>query len=90
MTKELKPIYDGQKSFYGKAQVGGTENIVTLYSYGTAIMTYNKHNDNLTLIWGNWSRTTGRHINEFLRQYTNIDGMNKKEYLKKFEEQQAK
>ena len=89
MIKELRPIYDTQKSFYGKAQIEATENTVTLYSYGTTIMTYNKHNDNLTLIWGNWSRTTGRHINEFLRQYTAIDGMTKKEYLKKLAEQQA-
>ncbi|MDD7731250.1 MAG: hypothetical protein PT942_03130 [Eubacteriales bacterium] len=87
MMKELKPIYDTQKSFYGKAQVEATTDTATLYSYGTAIMTYNKVDDDLTLIWGDWSRTTGRHINEFLKQYTNINGMNKKEYLKKFEEQ---
>lgn len=90
MMKELKPIYDTQKSFYNKAQVEATESTVTLYSYGTTIMTYNKVNDDLTLIWGNWSQTTGRHVNEFLKQYTNINGMSKKEYLKKFEEQQAK
>lgn len=90
MIKELRPIYAAQKSFYGKAQVETTENTVTLYSYGTIIMTYNKVKDGLTLIWGNWSQTTGRHVNEFLKQYTNIDGMSKKEYLKKFEEQQAK
>lgn len=87
MMKELKPIYDTQKSFYNKAQVEATTNTVTLYSYGTAIMTYNKVKDDLTLIWGDWSRTTGRHINEFLRQYTAIDGMTKKEYFKRFEEQ---
>lgn len=89
MIKELKPIYDTQKSFYNKAQVEATTDTATLYSYGTAIMTYNKVNDDLTLIWDDWSRTTGRHINEFLRQYTPIDGMTKKEYLKKLAEQQA-
>lgn len=90
MIKELRPIYAPQKSFYNKAKVEIIGDAVTLYSYNTEILKYNRRTEELTPLYDGWTQTTGRHVNEFLKQYTNINGMSKKEYLKKFEEQQAK
>lgn len=81
MIKELRPIYATQKSFYGKAKIEATENIVTLYSYGTAILKYNRRTEELTPLYDGWTQTTGRHINEFVKQYTPLSALNKKGYM---------
>ena len=62
MTYELKAIYDSRKSFYGKANV---EDDNTLYSYGTRVC---EIIDGKPIVHGTYSKTTLRHLKEFLLQ----------------------
>jgi hypothetical protein len=55
MIKELRPIYATQKSFYNKAHVEATEDAVTLYSYNTKILKYNRHTEELTPLYDEWT-----------------------------------
>lgn len=74
---ELHPEYDRRKSFYGKARVeikaDGTQ---ILWSYDTAVASISPEKE--LAINGWYSQTTGRHINEFLRQ-NGFDSMSKQE-----------
>lgn len=68
----LKPQYDKSKSFYDKAKVIQYENVKYLYSYDTLVCTLT--NDKLELNYNIeesllLSRTTLRHIKEFLKQH---------------------
>ncbi len=90
MMKELKPIYATQKSFYGKAQIEATEDAVTLYSYNTKILKYNRHTEELTPLYDGWTQTTGRHINEFVKQYTPLNALNKKGYMELLDAQKGR
>jgi hypothetical protein len=71
---ELKAIYDGRKSFYGKAKVREDGNGLALISYETTvakIITKNTNGDDITpyvIIDCMYSATTLRHIKEFLKQ----------------------
>lgn len=69
---ELKPVYDGRKSFYGKAVVvEDGEDCATLYSYGVPVCSYDsKHGEGMFMLMDKWdySATTLRHVREFLRQ----------------------
>lgn len=79
---ELKPnsLITSQKSFYKKAYVLEEENSVTLYSYGTRILTiYFNRVPVLKKHWNGWSRTTANHINSFVYTYR-YHGINKKEW----------
>lgn len=79
MFIELKPIYDGHKSFYGKALVtdgkthwnGGTflraDGEKHLYSYGAHVAYIDENGVHLLYLW-DYSATTLRHIKEFLKQ----------------------
>ena len=71
MYYELSPVYDSCKSFYGKARVKVDGNDLQLVSYSTvvAIVTYLPDGAKLAHITGVYSRTTVRHIREFLRQH---------------------
>ena len=68
---ELAPVFDSHKSFYGKARVKVDGNTLQLVSYSTvvAIVTYLPDGAKLARITGVYSRTTTRHIREFLRQH---------------------
>lgn len=67
---ELKPVYDGRKSFYGKATVVEFENgLKVLQSYTTYVAAVLP--DGRFLSFGNWSATTRRHQWEFCLQYAN-------------------
>jgi len=59
----LEPIYDSCKSFYKKAYI---ENDNTLYSYDTKVAEFI---DGKPIIYNMESKTTIRHIKEFLLQY---------------------
>ena len=63
---ELLAIYDRRNSFYGKANVlifaDGTKQ---LRSYNTIVA---EIKDKTAKVFGYFSATTGRHINEFLQQ----------------------
>lgn len=68
---ELKPIYD-RKSFYGKATVIERDNgDIELRSYDTIVARI--RNGNFERLWDDYSATTMRHINSFLRTF-GIDG----------------
>lgn len=64
---ELYPRYDSRKSFYGKAQVIVNGYDIYLRSYDTIVCGI--VNDTFKRFWGGWSATTGRHVNEFSRQF---------------------
>ncbi|KRL91671.1 hypothetical protein [Limosilactobacillus ingluviei] len=65
---ELKPVYDGRKSFYDKANVLEFENglkiLVSYTTYVAAVLP-----DGRFLSFGNWSATTRRHQWDFYKQY---------------------
>lgn len=68
----LNPQYDKVKSFYNKAEVVDYGEVKYLYSYDTLVCTLT--NDKLELNYNIeesllFSRTTLRHIKEFLKQH---------------------
>ena len=63
--EELKPIYDGKKSFYNKAQIKTEDNKTILLSYNTEVCFIKNNKVNIK---GFYSNTTLRHIKEFLKQ----------------------
>jgi len=64
---ELFPRYDTRKSFYGKAHVIERGADMYLKSYDTIVCGI--VGGKFRRFWGGWSATTGRHINEFARQF---------------------
>ncbi len=81
---KLQPQYDNAKSFYGKANVyRNDKGSIFLMSYETivaeiideAISPTGKRQIN---VFGWYSKTTARHINEFAQQY-GFNKMSKKE-----------
>lgn len=79
---ELQAIYDGRKSFYGKAQLIESDEKVELQSYDTIVATYHKDTNKLVL-HGDYSPTTLRHQKEFANQL-GFDFKNKKELFDKY------
>lgn len=81
---ELFPHYDARKSFYGKACIIETSKTIKLKSYDTIILQYNKQTKTIKFLcrdsWA-FSQTTNRHINEFIKQFTNETPLSKKEIL---------
>ena len=81
---ELQPLYDGRKSFYGKAFVerwnveNGTQYV--LASYGTTVATVTPTSDGgvvpatyeVKVAMGLLSATTLRHVKEFLAQTDDV------------------
>ena len=80
--KELQAIYDGRKSFYGKAHLIESDEKVELQSYDTIVATYHK-NENKFVLHGDYSPTTLRHQKEFANQL-GFDFKNKKELFDKY------
>ena len=62
---ELKPIYDGRKSFYKKANTFKDGNKTILISYQTKVCFIENKK---AVVYGTYSNTTLRHIKEFLKQ----------------------
>ena len=62
---ELNPIFDGSKSFYKKANVLEDGSKKALISYSTKVA---EIIDGVAIVYGTYSKTTLRHIREFLRQ----------------------
>ena len=67
MLYELVPVYDRQRSFYGKAMVISENNSVKLISYTTPVCAI-LPNGEFVRLWNGYSATTMRHVNEFRRQ----------------------
>ena len=75
MTYELKPFNTNQKSFYGKAKVtvsyNGDGMGLVLDSYDTQVVIVKIAKGGMPSImrlWGGYSATTMRHVNELLMQ----------------------
>lgn len=66
----LEPIYSGQKSFYRKAKVYCSGDMLELVSYSTNVATFNT-TTNILKIKGYYSKTTKIHILEFTKQVLN-------------------
>ena len=80
--KELQAIYDGRKSFYGKAHLIESDEKVELQSYDTIVATYHK-NENKFVLHGDYSPTKLRNQKEFASQL-GFDFKNKKELFDKY------
>lgn len=100
--EDLKCVYDGAQSFYGKAQIERGDNFLKLYSYDTLVCTLQSVKKRRWDEDGNedffykyvyilnydiplkdlFSKTTLRHIKEFLRQYYNNIVWTKKDIIK--------
>ena len=80
--KELQAIYDGRKSFYGKAQLIESKEKTELESYNTIVATYYKKENKLVL-HGKYSQTTTRHQKEFANQL-GLNFKNSKELFDKY------
>lgn len=75
MTYELKPFHTNQKSFYRKAMVTVTYNDYDMYlvlqSYETNVVMVKISKGGMPQVqrlWGGYSATTMRHVNELLMQ----------------------
>lgn len=69
-----------QKSYYNKAIIFEDDNYIVLRSYNTDVLAIDKSNNKLLRLWNGWSRTTSKHINDFLMLY-GFATLNKKEWL---------
>ena len=68
LTNDLNPIYDGRKSFYGKAKVVVyPESWIDLVSYSTIVCRFDRTEGSFEF-YGDYSMTTRRHTWEFLLQ----------------------
>lgn len=67
-TTQLTPEYDSAKCFYRKAWIIKDGESIKLQSYETIVAEYWPLKKRLK-INGYYSRTTARHIREFVRQY---------------------
>ena len=75
--RELYPNYDRARSFYGKAFIHEDDKTITLQSYQTNVIRYDKKAKQITRLWSEYSVTTMRHVNEFMRSLeTTFGGKN--------------
>ena len=59
-----------QKSYYGKAAVIDNEDgYKSLRSYETIVCAFDPESGKFSRLWGGWSRTTSRHVNDFRRLF---------------------
>lgn len=82
---ELYARFDARASFYGKAHIKETATYRTLISYDTEILKQNIKSGEIIWLCNDkkaFSQTTNRHINEFLRQFTNEKAKTKQEIIK--------
>ena len=73
------PAYN-QKSYYGKAKVICTNKARYLLSYDTIICRLSFGGE-FRKLWDDWSATTAKHINDFMRFTSFWRGFSKKEWL---------
>ena len=68
--EELKPIHDGHKSFHKRAYVArlSVVGVTYLVSYETYVCFYDARG-RFYRTWQRWSRTTMRHVVEFVKQF---------------------
>ena len=78
-TKNLQATL--QNSYYGKAKIIEDGDIIYLKSYDTIVCSYNTKIKTFTKLWGGYSRTTAKHIEDFIKQYNINFNFNKKNWL---------
>ena len=78
MEKSYKLPATLQRDYYGKAHVIEKDGETLLQSYDTIVCKINRGGDFVRL-WGGYSDTTKRHVNDFRRLF-NLPGLNKKEW----------
>jgi hypothetical protein len=66
IIKNLEPVLDSRKSFYGKAKVIIEDGVVKLQSYNTIVAEIDGAG---ARVQGTYSATTLRHIKDFLYQH---------------------
>lgn len=79
---DLKPVHDPHKSFYGLASVVRWPKcgLMILVSYSTHVGCYDDAG-RFHRMWGGYSRTTMRHVVEFVKQFGGGRGpLSKKEW----------
>ena len=82
---DLTARFDTRASFYGKAKLIEDDDFITLISYDTEILKQSKSDGKIEWICQDescYTLTTNRHINEFLKQFTNEKAKTKSEILK--------
>lgn len=80
--EELKPVHDGNKSFNNLAHVKRLQTLGVTYlvSYSTYVCFYDAMG-RFHRTWRGWSRTTMRHIVEFVKQFGHgVGPLTKKEW----------
>ena len=79
-VEKLKPIHTHQRSFYNRAFVKYYKNgLIVLQSYSTNVASINPTHE-YAHVYGWYSVTTAKHINEFLQQHS-LDKMSKREMI---------
>ena len=77
-------IYDltpsNQKSYYGKAKILETDSGYYLMSYATVVCYITRNKALLVKLWNDYSLTTSKHINDFLKFY-GLRRYSKREWL---------
>ena len=71
--EELKSIHNHQKSFYGKARIFRKKDRIYLISYNTIVGFVDNEHYILHRLWGDYSKTTLIHVNEFVKQFIRSD-----------------
>ena len=74
---ELKP--STQKSFYGKANVFTGKRYDLLQSYSTMVCAIDKKTGAFIRLWGGYSATTQKHVNDFRYEH-GVSSIGKKEW----------
>ncbi len=83
--KELKPQFENVKSYYKKAMIEYTTNGIVLYSYEVKIATIKDNKYQLHCDDNDLTRTTLRHLKEFLQQNKVYNGEKKNDFIKVLE-----
>lgn len=85
LTNELIPIYDGRKSFYGKAKVEVyPESWIDLVSYSTIVCRFDRADGSFEF-YGDYSMTTRRHTWEFLLQMADEYWISKETWINAYQ-----
>ena len=76
---ELHPVFDGAKSFYGKATIRTEGDDIILRSYNTDVAKISC--GKFIRLWSGYSATTMRHVAEFHKQ-AGLGGIGKADWKK--------
>lgn len=78
MNTSYNLIPTRQKSYYGKAKVIEGGGVYSLQSYETIVCRFDV-NGGFVRLWGGWSATTAKHVNDF-RNLFGLPALSKREW----------